>query len=227
LRRSLGTAGHPRVVVRPPRGRSRESLRCTPSVPPRWGRREGSSKSAKRPTTRPCSAYESVVSRRRCQRDDTRSFHGLCSPPRSFNSRSSPTMPSRRLPPPNRGPRRLPGRWPTRRTALTSGPLGSLRRFTRAGSRPKPVAGEALRGAEAKSERAAFSEALADPRDARRRAINRGRLGDEAVSPKSVREVKSWVPIGDARSVPEAARRRLPLRREPRRGRPHRPSWGF
>jgi hypothetical protein len=191
LLRSLGTAGHPRVVVRPPRGRGRESLRCTPSVPPRWVRREGSSKSAKRPTSRPCSANESVVSCRRCQRNDTRSFHGLCSPPRSLKSRSSPAMPNRRLPPPNRGPRKLPGRWPTRRAALTSWPLGSLQRFTRAGSRPKPVAGETQRGAEAESARAAFSAALGDPRSARRRAINRGRLGDEAVSPKSVRELRS------------------------------------
>jgi hypothetical protein len=121
LRRSLGTAGHPRVVVRPPRDRSRELLRCTPSVPPRWVRREGSSKSAKRPPSRLCSANESVVSCRRCQRDDTRSFHGLCTPPRSLKSRSSPVMPFRRLPPPNRGPRRLSGLRPTRRAALAWG----------------------------------------------------------------------------------------------------------
>jgi hypothetical protein len=121
LRRSLGTAGHPRVVVRPPRDRGRELLRCTPSVPPRWVRREGSSKSAKQPPSRLCSANESVVSHRRCQRDDTRSFHGLCSPPRSLKSRSSPVMPFRRLPPPNRGPRRLPGLRPTRRAALAWG----------------------------------------------------------------------------------------------------------
>jgi hypothetical protein len=38
---------------------------------------------AKRPTAGPCSADESVVSSRRCRRCDTRSFHGLCSPPRS------------------------------------------------------------------------------------------------------------------------------------------------
>jgi len=45
--------------------------------------RADSSRRRERPTTRPCSVDESVVSHHRCRRFDTRSFHGLCSPPRS------------------------------------------------------------------------------------------------------------------------------------------------
>jgi len=51
---------------------------------------------AEQPIPGPCSVDESVVPRRRCQRYDTRSFHGLCSPPRSNALRSDPTVPGRR-----------------------------------------------------------------------------------------------------------------------------------
>jgi hypothetical protein len=51
---------------------------------------------AEQPITRHCSVDESVVPHRRCQRDDTRSFHGLCSPPRSNELRFDPTVPGRR-----------------------------------------------------------------------------------------------------------------------------------
>jgi len=44
---------------------------------PAGGRASSSKHLAKRPTSRPCSADESVASHRRCQRGDTRSFHGF------------------------------------------------------------------------------------------------------------------------------------------------------
>jgi hypothetical protein len=66
----------------PPRARITEVSRADPSR-----RRE-------QPTSRRCSVDESVVSRRRCRRDDTRSFHGLGSPPRSARAPHQP----RRMP---------------------------------------------------------------------------------------------------------------------------------
>jgi hypothetical protein len=81
------TGGHGR--------RSGRAARCAVANAgePAGGRASSSKHLAKRPTSRPCSADESVASHRRCQRGDTRSFHGFCplQGPR-------PTAPERRMP---------------------------------------------------------------------------------------------------------------------------------
>jgi hypothetical protein len=66
------TGGHGR--------RSGRAARCAVANAgePAGGRASSSKHLAKRPTSRPCSADESVASHRRCQRGDTRSFHGFC-----------------------------------------------------------------------------------------------------------------------------------------------------
>jgi len=50
---------------------------------------------AEQPTSRPCSADESVAPTCRCQQAAARSFHGLCSPPRFLLSLAAPRPPSR------------------------------------------------------------------------------------------------------------------------------------
>lgn len=90
---------------------------------------------AERPTSRPFSTDESVVSLRRCRRGATRSFHGLWSPPRSLDARSEPTLPRRvRDPSPGSPPRPKPrgargvcpgARW------VPSGPRRSAGRLNR------------------------------------------------------------------------------------------------
>jgi hypothetical protein len=116
-------------------------------------RRSDLSRRRERPTSRPCSADESVVSLRRCQRRDTRSFHGLCSPPRSLSLRTSPSMPCPGGAQRTRGPRR-----PRRTTGVYAG----ARRWNPSGDCPPPpppkrcVRGTPRR-AEARPERRAFS----------------------------------------------------------------------
>jgi hypothetical protein len=84
----------PKASVRWCRNRSHDSLGNLPrrrrSDAGDWAR----SNLAVQPTSRRCSADESVVPHRRCQRRDTRSFHGLCSSPRSIKLRSVPAMPN-------------------------------------------------------------------------------------------------------------------------------------
>ena len=111
------------------------------------------SRRREQPTTGPCSVDESVVSLRRCQRIDTRSFHGLCSPPRSTRRPLQPG-PCR-----ERADTRAEARAPTMRGRLlrpTRAPLGSLRRLPLATPR-RSGASETSPGAEADPERRAFS----------------------------------------------------------------------
>jgi hypothetical protein len=100
--------------------------------PPRWADVRARRNLTEQPTSRLCSADESVVTSRRCQRPATRSFHGL-SFPLQGPVRSAPArrcrIESRASPEPKleiRAPR------PFYATASRRGvqPLGSLRRFT-------------------------------------------------------------------------------------------------
>lgn len=89
-RREAGFATGARRRHREPfSSRSREPL---PTRPNHRGGRADPSRRRERPTSRPCSVDESVVSPSRCRRGDTRSFHGLCSPPRCS---SRPLQPGR------------------------------------------------------------------------------------------------------------------------------------
>ena len=72
----------PTARRRPPGSRSRSygvSVTLRPH-PPKWADARARRNLTKQPTSRLCSADESVVTSRRCQRPATRSFHGLGSP---------------------------------------------------------------------------------------------------------------------------------------------------
>jgi hypothetical protein len=60
-----------------PRPKPRDSFALRPH-PPKWAGVRARRNLTEQPTSRLCSADESVVTRRRCQRPATRSFHGLC-----------------------------------------------------------------------------------------------------------------------------------------------------
>jgi hypothetical protein len=62
------------------RGRSHGASVALRLHPPRWADVRARRNLTKQPTSRLCSADESVVTDRRCQRPATRSFHGLCGP---------------------------------------------------------------------------------------------------------------------------------------------------
>jgi len=115
------TREHPRVPRAPSDGRDRQ----TTALHARHAEasRADSSRRRERPTSGPCSVDESVVLRRRCRRTNTRSFHGLCSPPRStrapLHARSMPG-PGRRCGPRPERPRCGPG------VETGAAPLGSL-----------------------------------------------------------------------------------------------------
>jgi len=72
----------PAARRRPPgfHGRSRGASFALRPHPPRWADDRARRNLTKQPTSRLCSADESVVTSRRCQRPVTRSFHGLCVP---------------------------------------------------------------------------------------------------------------------------------------------------
>jgi hypothetical protein len=71
---------HPKVKAGAPLGRSLRAARPAAHHPQASGYQGSSKCQAEQPITGPCSVDESVVSHHRCQRDDTRSFHGLCFP---------------------------------------------------------------------------------------------------------------------------------------------------
>jgi hypothetical protein len=125
---------------------------CRSSRPPRVqppdrrsSRGTDLSRRREQPTSRLCSADESVAPLHRCQRSDTRSFHGLGSSPRSSKFRSSandtePQPPARPKPSPQPTPAQAPE------------PLESLRQFSPATPRgeharrkrgPKPTTNHA------------------------------------------------------------------------------------
>jgi hypothetical protein len=122
--RRWATREHPRVPRAPSDGRDRQ----TTALHARHAEasRADSSRRRERPTSGPCSVDESVVLRRRCRRTNTRSFHGLCSPPRStrapLHARSMPGPGRHRGPKPGR-PRCGPG------VEAGAAPLGSLWRL--------------------------------------------------------------------------------------------------
>jgi hypothetical protein len=62
------------------RGRNHGASVLLRPHPPKWADVRARRNLAKQPTSRLCSADESVVTSRRCQRPATRSFHGLSSP---------------------------------------------------------------------------------------------------------------------------------------------------
>jgi hypothetical protein len=107
--------------------------------PPRWADVRARRNLTEQPTSRLCSADESVVTSCRCQRPVTRSFHGLCSPPRSRSLRSSLAMPDQKAPGPSRSPgSECPGRPPWRQAAALSGHWAAF------GGSPSPPAAEAV-----------------------------------------------------------------------------------
>jgi hypothetical protein len=68
---------NPKATCRAPRPKPRASFALR-LHPPRWAGVRARRNLTKQPTSRLCSADESVVTSRRCQRPATRSFHGLC-----------------------------------------------------------------------------------------------------------------------------------------------------
>jgi hypothetical protein len=174
------------------------------------------SRRRERPTTGPCSADESVVSFRRCQRPDTRSFHGLCSPPRSTRTPHQPgvSCPGGRT----RHEAAAPSA-PVRLSRPTRTPLGSLRRLP-PGAPPKWIA-RAEPGAEADRERRAFSARRPRPGTAplplgAAEAV----LESGAVSPESVRRRGRELGIRDAFAAAVTTRGWIPMAAAPR-GRSH------
>jgi hypothetical protein len=119
--RRWATREHPRVPRAPSDGRDRQTTALHARHAEAY--RADSSRRRERPTSGPCSVDESVVLRRRCRRTNTRSFHGLCSPPRStrapLHARSMPGPGRHRGPKPGR-PRCGPG------VEAGAAPLGSL-----------------------------------------------------------------------------------------------------
>jgi hypothetical protein len=161
---------------------------------------------------------------RRCQQRDARSFHGLCSPPRSFVRRSGPTVPGSADALPGRSPegavpaaRRGKPRWGTSsRDPSSSSP---------ARCEPKP-ARAASSGAEAEPRASAFSAPSHDPGDATLR-----HRPAEAEQPTRAGARRS---LSGARSSWSAFRDAAPFVPPPKRwpsecspARPlHGPSWG-
>jgi len=106
--------GGPGVAPRPrPR-----TLRAQRRSPPRWGGGGARRNLAKQPTSRLCSADESVASSRRCQRRGARFFHGLRgplqgrvqpAPSRRCQRPASPLRPSRSSGLADPDPRRIGG----------------------------------------------------------------------------------------------------------------------
>jgi hypothetical protein len=157
------------------------------------------------PTTRPCSADESVVPHRRCQRRDTRSFHGLCSNSRSTELRSAPTMPVQRECATGPKPElTFPSLPPAQQAASASGRQDPSR-----GSPPLAAAEawakRAVRGAEAERGSAPFQRRTRAPEPRRVRA---GPKPDAETEPSRspFRVVPSRSP-GPATAPPKSVRR--------------------
>jgi len=115
-------AGPPRGSTRVPQPKPRTSRALRPH-PPRWADVRARRNLTEQPTSRRCSADESVVTSRRCQRPVTRSFHGLCVPLQG-PARSAPARrcrAGRRAAPEPRLGAGAPDRPPWRRAVAVSG----------------------------------------------------------------------------------------------------------
>lgn len=144
------TREHPRAPRAPSDGRDRQ----TTALHARHAEasRADSSRRRERPTSGPCSVDESVVLRRRCRRTNTRSFHGLCSPPRSTRAPLQPGPCRDRADTAGRGPGARDadrGLRPVRHRWDPSDDCPSLG--------PREAVSETSPGAEADQERRAFS----------------------------------------------------------------------
>jgi hypothetical protein len=73
-------ASRPKAAARGFRCRSGGASFALRPHPPKWAGVRARRNLTEQPTSRLCSADESVVTSRRCQRPATRSFHGLCFP---------------------------------------------------------------------------------------------------------------------------------------------------
>jgi len=99
LGRAQAVPAAPAEAGVPGHGRSRGRLLAWRPHPPRRADARVRRNLTKQPTSRLCSADESVVTSRRCQRPATRSFHGLCVPLQGpARPRSDPAMPDRPAP---------------------------------------------------------------------------------------------------------------------------------
>jgi hypothetical protein len=131
-RRSRGRApvARPKAHVRL-RGRGCGDSFALRLHPPKWADVRARRNLTEQPTSRHCSADESVVTSRRCQRPATRSFHGLCFPLQGPTS----SAPSRRCHTEERlsaGPKpafRAPRLSPVTASCRGFESMGSLRRF--------------------------------------------------------------------------------------------------
>ena len=113
--------------------------------PPRWADVRARRNLTKQPTSRLCSADESVVTSRRCQRPATRSFHGLS----FFFKVHTLSAPTRRC---HTGERSFPGPKPAIREpvaiSLCGKPLRCLTRWNPSVCSPCPRAAEATFGSD-------------------------------------------------------------------------------
>ena len=146
------------------RGRGRGVSVSLRLHPPRWADVWARRNLTEQPTSRLCSADESVVTSRRCQRPATRSFHGLCGPLQGpFLSVPAWRCLTRKR------PVRAEARGPSAPTVLRDG-KPSRRLATEPPSRvhparlpPKRLARRTARGAEAVSRCGAFSTPGREP----------------------------------------------------------------
>jgi hypothetical protein len=155
------------VARGPPTGFRGRGLGVSVSLrphPPRWADVRARRNLTEQPTSRLCSADESVVTSRRCQRPATRSFHGLCGPLQG-PSRSAPAWRCLTRKRPVRAEARGPGApavqrdgKPPRRRAT-----GPPSRVHPARPPPKRLARRTARGAEAVSRCGAFSTPGREP----------------------------------------------------------------
>jgi hypothetical protein len=119
------------------RCRSRGASFALRPHPPKWAGVRARRNLTEQPTSRLCSADESVVTSRRCQRPATRSFHGLCFP---FKVPQLPLHPGDAVPKggPCDRPKpavRAPRPSPVAASYRGVEPMGSLRGFTLPASR--------------------------------------------------------------------------------------------
>jgi hypothetical protein len=176
------------------RGRSHGVSVALRPHPPRWADVRARRNLTKQPTSRLCSADESVVTSRRCQRPVTRSFHGLCGPLQG-PARSAPARRCQTRERSCTGPK--PGFREPRLSSVAASrrgfePLGSLRPFTlpairRSGGRDGRRGGPKPNLAAASFQRR-DENPLPRP-DLRLRP--KPRLVSRAVLPKYVRSVRS------------------------------------
>jgi hypothetical protein len=156
--------GRPRAAVRV-RCRSRGTSFALRLHPPKWAGVRARRNLTEQPTSRLCSADESVVTSRRCQRPVTRSFHGLCFP---FKVPNLPLRPGDAVPegvpsavpkPGFRAPRPSPVAASRRGVEST----GSLRGFTLPACRRSGGRDGRRGGAEAVSRSAPFQRRGGSP----------------------------------------------------------------